>query len=165
MNKKLFLLIFFIIMILQIGCSKNIEQKQQPFSVSVLYNNVEDANYQEDWLIFEQYKNKFDIDFNVILGDDTNFEKEIDLHIQSDNAPDIILKCYPDFIKQYANEGLLLAISDYTSMMPHFLDYIEKNGLEDEIEKLKLANGKFYIMPGYQRRLVYIQWIGNSKNL
>ena len=43
--------------------------------------------------------------------------------------------------------------------MPNYQDYIEENDLQHNIDELRLANGKYYILPGYQRELQVQQWI------
>jgi len=79
--------------------------------------------------------------------------------MNSDHIPDVILKCWPDTIVSYIEKGLLLPISDYDYLMPHYKAYIEKNDLQDEIEKLRHDNGKYYLLPGYKRETQVQQWI------
>jgi len=43
--------------------------------------------------------------------------------------------------------------------MPFLKSYIESNNLEKELQNLKMENGKYYIFPGFQRKIQVQQWI------
>ena len=43
--------------------------------------------------------------------------------------------------------------------MPNFMAYIKQHNLQGELDKLRLKNGKYYILPGYQRTIQVQQWI------
>ena len=40
-----------------------------------------------------------------------------------------------------------------------FMAYVKENQLESELDKLRLGNGKYYILPGFQRTVQVQQWI------
>lgn len=155
MKVKIFV-VFAILLVLLTGC-KN--ETDETLSFSVLYNDVEDTPYQSDWEILKKYKELHNVILDIRLGDDENYEEAISLNLNTDSPPDVILKCWPEAIEPYANQGLLVPISDYEHLMPHYTAYIEANNLSDEIEKLRLDNGKYYILPGYQRDIQVQQWI------
>ena len=141
------------------ACSLGGSTIKEPITFSVLYNNVEDTPFREDWLILDEYYNRKNIVLDVKLGYDDDFENAIALSLMSDEKPDVILKCWPDTVEDYINDGLLLPVSDYTYLMPHFEAYIDQNGLKDDVDQLRVENGKFYILPGYQRQMQVQQWI------
>jgi putative aldouronate transport system substrate-binding protein len=145
--------------ILLSGCGSQKPAKAVPRTYSVLYNNVEATPFKSDWLILQEYQKRKNVTLDVKLGDNTAYDKDIARVIESGNIPDIILKCWPDQMEKYANSGVLLPFSDYESLMPNFMAYIKKNKLEGELDKLRLANGKYYILPGYQRDIQVQQWI------
>ncbi|NCB41559.1 MAG: extracellular solute-binding protein [Clostridia bacterium] len=160
--KKTVLLVLIVIMCLILilsACASNDLNAENTITFSVLYNNKENSPFKEDWLILDEYFRAKNVILDVKLGYDSDFENAIELSLLSDEKPDVILKCWPDTVQSYTNEGLLLAISDYMELMPYFKAYVEKNDLEDEINQLRTENGKFYILPGYQRETQVQQWI------
>jgi putative aldouronate transport system substrate-binding protein len=74
-------------------------------------------------------------------------------------VPDIVLKVYPEEIESHAAAGVLLPFSDYKELLPNFMAYIETRNLAGELDKLRLDNGKYYLLPGYQRKIQVQQWI------
>lgn len=156
--KKLIMLLLVVLTIGIAGCASN-GDGDIGFSFSILYNNTEENPYQEDWSLLGVYEEKWNVTMDVRLGDNASYEEAIRLHLSTDSPPDVILKVWPDTVEEYVNNGLILPISDYLDLMPHFRAYIEDNELEEEIEKLRASNGKFYILPGYQRDLQVQQWI------
>ena len=139
------------------GCSS--AEVRNPFSFSVLYNETIDNPYEKDWLILEEYSNERNVTLDIVKGNNEDFENEIEFYLKAESPPDVILKCWPDTIESYANDGLLLSISDYEYLMPNYTAYIEENNLQTEIDELRFVNGKYYILPGYQRALQVQQWI------
>lgn len=157
MIKKIVLIILAVLTLA--GCSINKEDQQSPITISILFNNKESTPFKSDWRILEEYQKRKNVILNIYLGDDADFEKSISQYVNSENPPDVILKCWPDTIVEYANSGMILPISDYESLMPYFKAYIQNNGLQDEIDKLRLNNGKYYILPGFRREIQAQQWI------
>lgn len=154
-SKKI-VVILVLILISLTGCGS---KKEDTLTFSVLYNESQDNPYMEDWAILEEYKDKKNVVLDIRLGDNDDYETAIKLNLEAEFPPDVILKVWPETMESFANDGLLLALSDYEHLMPNFKAYIEKNNLQNEIEELKLANGKYYILPGYQRDLQVQQWI------
>lgn len=131
----------------------------KPIVLSVLYNERAASPFQDDWLILEEYAKRRNVTLDVQVGDDADYETALVRTIESGSIPDIVLKVWPDTIKSYANSGILLAFSDYEHLMPHFSSYIEERDLGSELDKLRLENGKYYILPGYQRTIQVQQWV------
>ena len=151
--------IIMMILLLLTGCSFKSNEINPDTTISILYNEREASPFNSEWRILNEYQSLKNIILDVKLGDDSDFEDSIAQHIVSDNPPDIILKCWPDTITEYANSGLLVPISDYEDSMPYYKAYIQKNDLQSEIDKLRLDNGKYYILPGYKRETQVQQWI------
>ena len=154
----LLLLLGICLSIITTGCYLN-EKYEDPITISVLYNEREENPFKDDWLILKEYESRQNVILDVILGDDSNFEKAISRAIEIEQIPDVILKVWPESIEKYAASGILLPISDYENLMPNFQAYVQEHELEDEVDKLRLENGKFYILPGYQRQIQVQQWI------
>jgi putative aldouronate transport system substrate-binding protein len=158
MFKKALINIMILSMLLQ-GCSSPLFPKKAPRVFSVLYNDRKATPFQANWRILEEYKKRKNVVLDVRLGDDADYEKAIAQALESGDIPDIILKAWPKTIESYANAGVLLPFSDYEKQMPNYLAYIKGHNLQGELDKLRLSNGKYYILPGYQRKIQVQQWI------
>jgi putative aldouronate transport system substrate-binding protein len=158
MKKEALLAIVFTTFLL-IGCTQQFSSKKAPMVFSVLYNDRKAMPFQKEWRILKEYEKRQNVAFDVRLGDDADYEKAVIQALESGDAPDIILKVWPKTIESYANAGVLLPFSDYENLMPNFMAYIKNNDLEGEVDKLRFSNGKYYILPGFQRKIQVQQWI------
>lgn len=140
------------------GCSKS-EIEEKSFDFSLLFNSRSESPYSEQWPIWDEYEKRRGVLFDVTIGDDSDYRWYVVKALESDSPPDIILKVFPEEIAEYANKGLVLPISDYVEDMPFFQSYIAEHSLEEEIESLKQEDGKYYVLPGYQRAIQVQQWI------
>ena len=157
-KKKVWISLLFLTISLM-GCTPQVPSPADSIVFSVLYNDREATPFQQNWRILEEYENRQNIVLDVRLGDDADYEKAVIQALESGDIPDIILKVWPNTIESYANDGVLLPFSDYENLMPNFMAYIEANNLQGELDKLRIANGKYYILPGYQRQIQVQQWI------
>ena len=132
---------------------------QQPQVFTVLYNEIAEMPFREDWLILAEYQQRKNVRLEIQLGDDEDYAGDVANVLESGRAPDIILKVWPEDVETYAASGMLLAFSDYAEWMPYFAEYGDRWDLTEEIDRLRLADGKFYILPGFQRTAQVQQWI------
>ncbi len=50
--------------------------------------------------------------------------------------------------------GAILPVSDFVQYMPNFQDKVEKWGLQADVDNLRQADGKFYLLPGVSEIVV-----------
>jgi putative aldouronate transport system substrate-binding protein len=124
-----------------------------------LLNENENAHYKPDWLILKEIADRKNITFSIKAIPDGQYGKSLLEILKSGTIPDIVLKVWPEQIAEYSSAGILLPISDYEHLMPNFQRYVRENNLRQEIEALKDENGKYYVLPGYQREIQVQQWI------
>lgn len=159
MKKKFgFKILSIVVFLLILMSCKTTQENNTPLVFSILYNEEETKPLQEDWLILEEYEELQNVRFEFFTGDNADFENIIIETLESAYIPDIILKVWPKTIENYAVSGLLLPFSDYEYLLPNFMAYIQENNLHNEVDKLRLNNGKYYILPGYQREIQVQQW-------
>ncbi|MBI9096689.1 MAG: extracellular solute-binding protein [Sphaerochaeta sp.] len=162
MKKKmsqLLLFCMFCILVLQ-GCSqKQKVLESEPLIFSMLFNETKAAPLKEDWLVLKEYKERKNVMFDIQVADDARYENAITIALETEPSPDIILKVWPQPISEFTNKGFLLPVSDYYDQMPFFKAYIESHDLYNELESLKMKDGKYYLFPGFQRKIQVQQWI------
>lgn len=151
--------IFALFATLLTGCTPTSPPTPQPAAFSILYNERATQPFRPDWFILDEYRKQQNVTFDVQTGDDAEYGRAIMQALESEAIPDIILKVWPDQVETYATSGLLLPFSDYAAQMPHFMAYIKAHGLENELHKLRLSDGKYYVLPGYRRQIQVQQWI------
>jgi putative aldouronate transport system substrate-binding protein len=141
------------------SCAPQPTASPEPIGFTVLYNDRKATPLQADWRILEEYKTRKNVTLNIRVADDANYDKALVQTLESGDIPDIVLKVYPKTIESYANAGVLLPFSDYEALLPNFMAYVKEHNLQPEIDKLRMKNGKYYILPGYQRKIQVQQWI------
>lgn len=130
-----------------------------PLSFSVQYNEREVQPFQADWLILSEYQSRQNVTLDVRTRDDADYEIAIIQALEAEEQPDVILKVWPDQVESYASNGALLPFSEYEELMPNFTAYIQAHDLQAEVDKLRLSDGKYYVLPGYQRAIQVQQWV------
>lgn len=113
-------------------------------TISMLY--VDNANYpyNKDWQIFKDIKDNTGITIDVQAVPSADYEAKTQLvFADPESMPDMISHVFalPKDI------GYLLPISDYEDQMPNYKAYIEKNGLREDIDNTRFADGKYYTLP------------------
>jgi putative aldouronate transport system substrate-binding protein len=131
----------------------------EPVTFSMLLNDKEGTSYRPDWLVMKEIERRKNVRFSVRAAPDGSYGKTLAEVLGSASIPDIVLKVWPEQLASAAAAGLLLPISDYEHLMPNYNRYIRDNGLEEEIDKLRDENGKYYVLPGFQREIQVQQWI------
>ena len=125
----------------------------------MLFNETKSTPLKDDWLVLAEYEKRKNVIFDIQVADDAYYENAINIALRTGTPPDIILKVWPQTISEFANDGFLLPVSDYYDQMPFFKAYIESHNLEKELQTLKNENGKYYLLPGFQRKIQVQQWI------
>jgi putative aldouronate transport system substrate-binding protein len=163
MKRKILLPLFvFLVSILVLpSCfeEKETPVKSPPLTFSMLFNETKAAPLQQNWLILQEYKKQKNVEFDIQVADDAQYGSAINIALRTGNPPDIILKVWPQAISEFASNGILLPVSDYYDQMPYFKAYIESNNFSEELESLKMEDGKYYLLPGFQRKIQVQQWI------
>ena len=75
------------------------------------------------------------------------------LLIGAGDAPMIIPKTYPGQESAFVSSGAILPVSDYVNLMPNYQKKIKDWGLENEIDRLRQADGKYYVLPGLHQEI------------
>ena len=128
-----------------------------PITISLYYSDNPTLPFREDWpallAIQEKYDVKLDIEA-IPLGD---FGTKASLALSTgQNAPDAILNM--STAGQYASlvlNGAAVPISDYPQWTPNFNARVEEMGLQENIDSIRLSDGKFYYLPRLWEKPIY----------
>jgi putative aldouronate transport system substrate-binding protein len=120
----------------------------KPITFTTMYNDAAWYAYKKDWLLWSEITKRTNITLNPTVVPMSDYNQKRSLLISSGDAPLIIPKTYPGQESPFVSSGAILPISDYVKYMPNFMDKVKKWNLQPEIDNLRQADGKYYVLPG-----------------
>ncbi|AEB45937.1 MULTISPECIES: extracellular solute-binding protein [Micromonospora] len=124
----------------------------EPLSFSVLYNNHPNYPLKNDWLFWKELTARTNVTLDPVAVPLSDYNQKRSLLIGAGDAPLLIPKTYPPDVHAYVSSGAILPVSDYLDLMPNLKDKIEKWNLKPELDTLRQADGKFYLLPGVHEK-------------
>ncbi|RIV41197.1 ABC transporter substrate-binding protein [Micromonospora radicis] len=124
----------------------------EPVSFSVLYNNHPNYPLKNDWLFWSELTSRTNVTLEPVAVPLSDYNQKRSLLIGAGDAPLLIPKTYPPDVHAYVSSGAILPVSDYLDLMPNLKDKIEKWNLQPELDTLRQADGKFYLLPGLHEK-------------
>ncbi len=120
----------------------------EPLTFSILYSDHEAYPIQDDWLLLQELEKRTNVTFDPVVVPRSDYEEKRSLVIGAGDAPLIIPKTYPGQEDPYVASGTILPVSDYLHLMPNFQAKLQQWDLGANIDTLRQADGKFYLLPG-----------------
>ena len=103
------------------------------------------APFSEDWLSLKMIEENADVKLNIQSVPVSDQATKTQVVFNSGEIPDIVTKTFPK--ANDALSGLLLPVSDYVDKLPNFQKYLKDNGLEKYMDRQRMADGKYYMLP------------------
>ncbi|MBP2708535.1 extracellular solute-binding protein [Microbispora sp. RL4-1S] len=119
-----------------------------PLSFSILYNNHPFYPMKNDWLFWSELTKRTNVTLQPSVVPLSDYENKRSLIIGAGDAPMIIPKTYPGQEVPFVASGAVLPVSDYLDLMPNFKDKVAKWNLQADLDTLRQADGRFYLLPG-----------------
>lgn len=131
------------------GAKTTTAESDGPVKFTVYYSDNATLPFKESWLaVQETQKNaNAEVTFEPIPIADYSTKVSLALNTGT-NAPDVIL--YQTTVGENSSlalNGAIVPISDYSEWTPNYNKLIEKYGLEEELDKKRLSDGKLYYLP------------------
>ncbi|MCP2239526.1 extracellular solute-binding protein [Thermoanaerobacterium thermosaccharolyticum] len=123
-------------------------KSDKPLEFTMLYSDHPNYPYKEDWLLWKAIKDATNVSLKLTIVPMSDYSQKRSLLISSGQAPEIIPKTYPGQEIPFVASGAILPISDYINEMPNFSREVKEWGLQKDLDTLKQADGKFYVLPG-----------------
>ncbi|MEO3768900.1 extracellular solute-binding protein [Micromonospora sp. B9E7] len=124
----------------------------EALSFSTLYNNHTFYPLKEDWLFWSELTKRTNVKIEPVAVPLSDYEQKRSLLIGAGDAPLIIPKTYHPQEDAFVSSGAILPVSDYLDLMPNLKEKITKWNLKPEIDNLRQADGKFYLLPGLHEK-------------
>lgn len=125
----------------------------EPLSFSILYSDHPGYPHKKDWLLWKALTQQTNVTLQPTIVPMSDYEQKRSLLVSAGDAPMIIPKTYPGQEAAYVSSGAILPVSDYLDLMPNFQAKVKQWKLEAEIDQLRQADGKFYLLPGLHEEL------------
>lgn len=116
-------------------------------SFTMLYSDNASYQYRADWLILSEIKRLTNVDLKLIPVPESDYVAKRQIILNSGDAPDIISKTLPGDIGDYTLNGVLLPVSDYVDQMPNYKKFTETYNYKQDLDNIKEADGKYYVLP------------------
>lgn len=121
------------------------DQEKKDITFTMLYSDNSLYPYKKDWYILNKIKEKTGVSLDMTVVPDSDYETKRNVMLSTGELPDIITKTIPT--AEQCMSGMLLPISDYVDQMPNYKAFLEKTGLDKEMDKERLSDGKYYFVP------------------
>lgn len=116
---------------------------------SMYYSDNATLPFKSDWLTVKTADESANADVTWEIIPIADYQTKVSLALNTGtNAPDVIL--YQTTKGENSNlalNGAIVPISDYSDWTPNFNARVKEMGLTDEIDKIRLKDGKFYYLP------------------
>ncbi|QTE29389.1 ABC transporter substrate-binding protein [Pengzhenrongella sicca] len=120
----------------------------EPLDLSMLYSDSPSYAYNADWMVWDEITGRTNVTLDATIVPAADYDQKRSLLIGAGDAPSIIPKTYPGQETPFVASGAVLAVSDYVDLMPNFQAKVKEWGLEANLDTLRQADGKFYVLPG-----------------
>jgi putative aldouronate transport system substrate-binding protein len=125
----------------------------EPLNFSIMMLSNPAYPYNAKWPFFTDLKQKANVSLTATVADLADYNDKRSVLINAGQAPMIIPKTYPGEEDEYVAGGAILAVSDYVHLMPNFQDKVAKWGLQGDLDQLRQADGKYYLLPGLHQNV------------
>ncbi|WP_460070527.1 ABC transporter substrate-binding protein [Streptomyces sp. YKOK-I1] len=125
----------------------------KPLSFSVLHNNNPNYPLKNDWLFWKELTRRTGVTLKPIAVPLADYEKKRSVLIGAGDAPFLIPKTYHPSEVAFVSSGAILPVSEYVHLMPNYQDKVRKWKLEPELDSIRQADGKYYLLPGLHEKV------------
>ncbi len=120
----------------------------EPLTFSILMLSNPAYPYNAKWPFFTDLRNMTNVSFNSTAVPYADYNTKRSVLINAGDAPMIIPKTYPGEEDEYVAGGAILPVSDYVHLMPNFQNKVAMWNLQGDLDQLRQADGKYYLLPG-----------------
>lgn len=128
-------------------------KSDKPLDFSMLYSDQPLYPYKADWLLLTKLKDLTNVSLDMTLIPMSDYEQKRSLLVSAGDAPLIIPKTYPGQELPFVSSGAILPVSDYINLMPNFQKKVADWKMDADLDTLRQADGKFYVLPGLHQEL------------
>lgn len=125
----------------------------QPLNFSLMYDSNPAYPYNAKWEFWKALKDRTNVSFSPVIADLADYSNKVSLLIGAGKEPTLIPKTYHPAEVPFIPSGQILAVSDYTHLMPNYTQKVREWKLEPDLAQDRQSNGKYYLLPGLHQQL------------
>lgn len=121
-----------------------------PIHVSMYYADNPTLPWKDDWLAAQATAEICGLELEVEAIPSAELGTKVSLALNTQqNCPDVILyqTTKSAEMSALALNGAIVPLSDYSDWTPNFNAYVEEFGMQEEVDALRLSDGKLYYLP------------------
>jgi putative aldouronate transport system substrate-binding protein len=119
-----------------------------PLNFSIMMLSNPGYPYNAHWRFFTDLTKMTNVSLSATVVPLSDYNQKVGVMIGAGNAPMIIPKTYHPAEQQYISSGAILPVSDYLDLMPNYTAAVSKWNLQGDVDQLRQADGKYYLLPG-----------------
>ncbi len=149
------------------------ETPAEPVAITMSYPDNPTLPYQETWSAFVKTAENANIDLTIEPIPTADYTTVMSPALNTgENLPDVVM--YYNTAGEgssLALNGAIVPISDYSDWTPNFNAQVERFGIQEEVDALRLEDGKLYYLPAlydtptYDEGLIIRQDFLDANNL
>jgi len=120
----------------------------EPVNFTMLYSNHTFYPEKDGWLFWSELEKRTGVKLKLTVVPASDYPSKRSLLVGAGNAPFIMPKTYPGQETQFVSSGAVLPVSDYVDLMPNYQAKVKQWGLQNQVDTLRQADGKYYVLPG-----------------
>ena len=120
----------------------------EPVTFSIMMLSNPGYPYKADWPFLTELAKMTNVKLAATAIPFSDYNQKRSVMISGGNSPMIIPKTYHPDEEQYIAGGAILAVSDYLDLMPNFSAKIQKWNMKADVDAMREADGKLYLLPG-----------------
>lgn len=125
------------------------EAASDPIEITFYYSDNPTLPFKSDWLVIKELEKRLNAKLTFEPIPIADYSTKVSLALNTGtNVPDVIL--YQSTKGENASlalNGAIVPISDYPEWTPNFNSKVEEFGLQSDIDKVRLKDGKYYYLP------------------
>src|SRR5690606_1148466 len=130
----------------------------QELTFDILYNNHSFYPIKKNWLFWSELTKRTNVKLNPEVVPLSDYENKPSPTTAAGGAPPTPPTASPGQAGPFASSAAIRPRSGYLDLMPHLQDKIRKWTLHADIDTLRQADGRFYLLPGVHENI----WIDYS---
>lgn len=130
----------------------------KPLDFGIMMLSNANYPYNAHWEFFTDLTKMTNVSFNSTVIPQSDYNTKVGVMVGAGNAPAIIPKTYHPAEQAYISSGAILAVSDYTDLMPNYTATVKKWNLDSDLDTLRGPDGKYYLLPGLHENV----WVDYS---
>lgn len=122
----------------------------EPLTVTMLWTDWPGAPVQDSWEVFEEIRRRTNVTIEIVTVPFRDAAAKRSLLISAGDAPDLLPHVFPGEEAAFGANGAVLEIGAHEDQMPHYRHLLGEWGLRDAVDRLRLADGGYYLLPELQ---------------